>query len=389
MSGRDHGAGHVDRVRPGTHRAGRPDPLGRHRDGVVLARLHGRRRPLRPARGGRDPGSLVNRLIAALVAAATVAGAVAGPAASAGDRPKGDTRVFAKVPAPGYPALSLVTPDDRVYVGTFTGVSGGTTGRSKVFAYSARGRLLRTYPVRGQTAGASHAVQVAARDRAGRLYLLDQNPARVVVLNPRTGAQHTWATFRDLPQCQAAARLAGCSNTIGDNPPEPDYAAWLPDGSMAVTDYAQQLIWRVPRRGGKARVWMNALRLDGEQFGPAGLVMLPSHRSLLLTVSAGGLLTSGVEDNTAAGKLYRVDIDGSGHAQRLTQLWASRPGEAPDGFAVSRAGHVYVALSGPTANAVAELRADRLGHWSEVWRTPATPVDAALASTAWDTPTSV
>jgi DNA-binding beta-propeller fold protein YncE len=331
----------------------------------------------------------VNRLLAVLVAGAAVAGAVAGPAASAGDRPKGDTRVFAKVAAPGYPALSLVTPDDRVYVGTFTGVGGDTSGPSKVFAYSAGGRLRRTYAVRGQTPDAAHAVQVAARDRAGRLYLLDQNPARVVVLDPRTGAQHTWATFLDLPQCQAGSRPAGCSNTALDNPPEPDYAAWLPDGSLAVTDYAQQLIWRVPRGGGKARVWMNDLRLDGEQFGPAGLVMMRSRRSLLLTVSAGGVLTSGVTDNAATGKLYRIDIDGAGHAQRLTQLWASRPGEAPDGFAVSRAGHVYVALSGPTANAVAELAPDATGGWREVWRTPTTAVDGLTAPVMWDTPTSV
>jgi sugar lactone lactonase YvrE len=331
----------------------------------------------------------VRRAARGAVAGALIVAAAAGTAASAADRPRGDTRVFARVPAPGYPSLSHVAPDGRVYVGTFTGVTGDTTGPSKVFAYSDRGRLLRTYTVRGQKAGAAHGVQVAAHDRRGRLYLLDQSPARVVVLNPRTGAQHTWATFRDLPQCQAVTRPAACSNTVADNPPEPDYAAWLPDGSMVVTDYAQQLIWRVPPRGGRARVWMNDLRLDGEQFGPAGIVMLPSHRSLLLTVSAGGVLTSGVADNAATGKLYRIRIDAAGHAQRLTQLWASRPGEAPDGFAVSRAGHVYVALSGPAGNAVAELRADAQGHWSEAWRTPATPVDALTAPVPWDTPTSV
>ena len=37
--------------------------------------------------------------------------------------------------------------------------------------------------------GASHGVQVAAIDRHGVLYLLDQNPSRVLKLNPRTGKQ--------------------------------------------------------------------------------------------------------------------------------------------------------------------------------------------------------
>jgi sugar lactone lactonase YvrE len=313
--------------------------------------------------------------MAAAIAAVTVAASLS---MAATGRPKGDVRVFADVPAPGYPALSMVMPDRTVYVGTFTGASGDTTGPSKVFAFSPTGRLQRTYKIRGQKPGATHAVQVAERDRRGRLYLLDQNPARVVVLNPRTGHQHTWATFADVPACQDATRPARCSNTSGDNPPEPDYAAWLPDRSMVVTDYAQQLIWRVPPRGGKARIWMNDLRLDGEQFGPAGIVMRPHHHSLLLTVSAGGMQTSGAD--VSAGKLYRIKVDQAGHPTRISQLWASRPAEAPDGFALSRSGHVYVALSGPSGNAVAELARDSLGRWREVWRTNPDP--------QWDTPTS-
>lgn len=326
------------------------------------------------------------RLLAVAVAVATVAGvpSYAGPA-----RPRGDVRVFARIGAPGYPALSLVTPDRRVYVSTFEGVDASQTAPSKVFAYSPAGRLLRTYVVRGETPGASHAVQVADYDRRGRLYLLDLSPARVVVLDPRTGAQHTWATFADVPTCTAANTDGQCSNTVTDNPPEPDYAAWLPDGSMAVTDYAQQLVWRVPRGGGRARVWMNDLPLDGEQFGPAGLVMLPDHHTLLMSVAAGGVLTSGTTDNLSTGKLYVIGVDAAGHAQRLTQLWSSAPGQAPDGFAVSRAGHVYLALAGPTGNDVVELAADGLGQWRQVWQAPADPVSGVASPVPWDTPTSV
>jgi sugar lactone lactonase YvrE len=327
------------------------------------------------------------RLLVAAAAAGTVAIAGAGATAASTDRARGDARVFAKIHAPGYPALSLVTPARKVYVSTFTGVAGGTGGRSKVFAYSDTGRLLRTYEVRGQTAGTDHAVQVAQQDSRGRLYLLDQKPARVVVLNPRTGRQHTLGTFADIPTCQTAGRSVNCSNSTSDNPPEPDYAAWLPDGSLVVTDYAQQILWRVPPRGGKAKVWMNDLRLDGEQFGPAGIVTMPGQRSLLLTVSAGGVTTGGTTDNSATGKLYRIRIDAAGHPLRLTQLWASRPAEAPDGFALSRRGHVYVALSGPSGNAVAEVVPDATGHWREVWRTSASPV--GRRQIPWDTPTSV
>ena len=302
-------------------------------------------------------------------------------AAGDGGRAKGDVRVFAKVPSPGYPALSLVTPRGKVYVSTFTGVNGDTTGPSRVFKYSDTGKLLRTYRIKGQTAGAAHAVQVAERDRRGRLYLLDQNPARVLRLNPRTGRQHTYATFRDVPTCTAASKPDACSNSSSDNPPEPDYAAWLRDGSLVVTDYTQQLIWRVPPGGGKAHVWMNDPALNGEQFGPAGIVMRPNHRSLLMTLSATAP-SGGADPATTRGKLFRIRVDAGGHAVRLRQLWSSDPADAPDGFALSRKGHVYVALSG--GNAVAEVAKSSIGNWREVWRTsPDTGTDVA-----WDTPTS-
>jgi hypothetical protein len=158
------------------------------------------------------------------VAAASLASAQATP------RKPYDVRVLAHVPAPGYPALSAVTPDRMIWVGTFMDAMGQNTAPSKVFGYSPSGRLVKTFTVKGQTPGAVHGVQVAEYDARGRLYLLDQHPARVVVLDPKTGRQSTYATFADIPSCSDAARPGDCSNTVSDNEPEPDYASWLPEG---------------------------------------------------------------------------------------------------------------------------------------------------------------
>lgn len=329
---------------------------------------------------------------AAALLAAGLSDAQPAMAVRGSDNSTGTARVFAHVPPPGYPALTLVTPDQKtVYVSTFTGVNGGTPGPSKVFAYSARGKLRHTYVLRGQTRGASnHAVQVAARDRQGRLYLLDQTPPRIVRLDPRTGRQRTWATFADVPTCAAANRPANCSNSAVDNPPEPDYAAWLPDGSMLVTDYAQQLIWHVGRRGGKAHVWLNDARLDGEMFGPAGILLAPNHRAVYLTVSAGPISTSGgSQDNASSGNLYRIRIDSAGHPVKLSEVWSSGAAEAPDGFALSRSGHIFVALSGPSGNAVAELAQQGGGSFHVVRRIPSSTAAGESSSPPWDTPTSV
>lgn len=299
-------------------------------------------------------------------------------------------RVFTRVAKPGEPSYSLVI-GHTVYVGTFEDVAGDDSSPSKVFAYSSSGKRIRTYLVRGQTPGAAHGVQVAARDHKGRLYLLDQSPARVIVMNRHSGHQRTWATFADVKPC-SAGQSANCSNTAADNPPEPDYAAWLPDGSLLVSDYAQQLIWRIPPHGRgvrKATVWLNDKRLDGEEFGPAGLVMMPSHHSLLLTVATGGVTTVDPAENSTKGRLYRIDLTAHHHVERLVRLWSSEPGEAPDGFAVSRHHtHVYIAMAGPAANHLVELARSHSGVWKRVLTVPSSGHGASTAST-WDTPTSV
>jgi sugar lactone lactonase YvrE len=175
-----------------------------------------------------------------------------------------------------------------------------------------------------------------------------------------------------------------------DNAPEPDYAAWLPDGSMLVTDYAQQLIWRVPPHGGKAMVWLNDKRFDGELFGPAGIVLMPSHHSVLVTVATGGLTSLNVIDNSARGRLYRIGITKHHGPGAITTLWSSKAAQAPDGFAVSADHrHVFMAMAGPAADCVVEV-AKQGGAWHQVWQIP-TCVDGLGDDSPlpWDTATSV
>ena len=276
-------------------------------------------------------------------------------AAPAGARNRFDTRLFAKIGLPGNPALSLVAPDRTVYVGTFTNSQGSDTGPSKVFAFSPAGKLLRTYTIQGQTPGSAHGVQVAAIDAAGALYLLDQNPARVLKLDPRTGAQSTYGTFHDVQPCVPGNAPQDCSATTTDNPPEPDYAAWAPDGNLYVTDYTQGLVWRVPAGGGPAHVWFTDPALDGALFGPAGIVLMPDRHHLMLDTSAGGTTTAAAGNNPVTGELYSLPINDDGRPGNLTKLWESGPKEAPDGFALASSGNVYMALVGPDVNQLVEL----------------------------------
>jgi hypothetical protein len=285
-----------------------------------------------------------------LLAAALIVLAAA-PAASARDRY--DVQTLAKVPPPGQPALALVAPDRTIYEGTFTNAAGNANGPSKVFAYSPTGQLLRTYTISGQDPNADNGVQVAAYDASGDLYLLDQHPARVLKLDPRTGAQTTFATFKDVPPCNPVGNE--CSATLSDNPPEPDYAAWGTDGSLYVTDYTQGLIWKVRPTGGQAHVWFTDPRLDGAQFGPAGIQLMPDHSTLLFSTSAG---PANDPNSATTGELYKLPIRPNGNPGTLTKMWESGPAEAPDGIALAKSGNVYVCLVGPNVNAIAVVGPD-------------------------------
>ena len=137
-------------------RAVPPRALGRHRDLDVLGRLHGRRRPRRGARRRRGPGPAVSvrarptrcargRRWPALRCSPCSCRRRGGR----GGRERWDTRVFAHVPSPGYPAFVYVHPNGRVYAGTYTNPRGDSSP-SRVFEWTRGGTLQRSWTVPGQ-----------------------------------------------------------------------------------------------------------------------------------------------------------------------------------------------------------------------------------------------
>lgn len=296
-------------------------------------------------------------------------------------RAKWDTRVLAHVPPPGYPALSLIAPDRTIYVGTFTNASGSPSGPAHLYAYSPEGLMLRDWTIQGERPDGDNGIQAAAQDMRGDLYLLDQQPPRVIRFDPHTGRQSTYATFRDVPPCGRASS-GDCSDTVMDNPPEPDYAAWGTDGSLYVTDYQQGLVWRVPPGGGQAHVWFTDPELDGTFFGPAQIVMLPDHHGFMLDTSAGGLTSVG---DPTSGKLYELPIAPDGRPGRLRQIWESGPAQGPDGFALAKSGNVYMALVGPGTNELVEISPSG----REIGHAPASPLANEQMAVPFDEPSSV
>jgi len=257
--------------------------------------------------------------------------------------------VLALVGPPGFPARAYVAPNGRIYEGTYENPAGGTKP-SRVREYTGKGALLHAWTVRHQNRTGGQGVQVATSDARGRLVLLDRDPARALLLNTRTGHFRHYAQFPDLPPCPPGQVGHDCSPTIGDEPAVPNYSAWGPGGALYVTDFLQGVIWRVPPGGGKPHVWLADRRLDGNQFGTTGIVLEPDSRTLLVTQQSSAGLADG---NPTTGKLYSVRIRPHHQPGELHRIWESQPVDGPDGFAVARSGHIYIALAG--SNQIAEI----------------------------------
>ena len=287
------------------------------------------------------------------------------PAASAGARGYLDVKLFAHVPAPGQPEGIAVGSDGTVYVGTSPKDALGIDGRppSKLFAFNPDGSLARDWTVQGQDRNFQlYGLYGVTLDGADRVYAVDNVPPRIIRIDPRTGAQTTYAEFRDVPPC-GAGRTTDCSQTAADMKPFPNFAVFAADGTMYVSDNAQALIWRIPPGGGRPEVWFTDPGLE-TIFGPNGMELEAGGRTLMFA-----LTTQNRPGQTPARPvgLYRLPIEQDGSAGQLSLFWGGGSNDAPDGFALAASGNVYVADSNPLASGLVVVSP----QGREIARTPA------------------
>jgi sugar lactone lactonase YvrE len=286
---------------------------------------------------------------------ATLIAAVLAPAVQAADRAKGDAKLFAPVPAPGSPAPVVIAPDGTIYTATLNAESGDTAAPSKVFAFTPDGKLKREYEVKGQELAQQHGITGMAMDAGGYLYLGSLAPASVLRLDPRTGEQTTYATFRDVPVCSATV-TTDCQKSQSDMKPWPDYIVLAPDGSLYETDSLQALIWKVPPGGGKAEIWITDDRLQSligsPGFGPSGMKLAPDDKTLYFTTVQGPL----GDGDPSAGRIWTLPIQPDGKPGALKQFYVAGSADGPGGIGFANSGDLYVAMSG--SNAIAQIGPD-------------------------------
>lgn len=344
-------------------------------------------RPSRPSSPARRRLAVTVASLAAILA--TAAGSAALPGIGGGyataqeQRPRFDTDLLARIPTPGFPALAYVHPNGRIYAGTYVNPDAAGVP-SRVFELTGDGRIQRSFTVPGQdTSAGEQGVQVATSDAAGHLVLLDQKPARAVKLDPDTGGVTPYSTFADLAPCPPGQAATTCSPTAADEPARPNFAAWGRDGSLYVTDFLQGVIWRVPPGGGAAKVWLSDRRLDGGMFGTTGIALAADGTTLLVAQGSSGGSAALTSPNATTGKLYTVPIGSDGAPGELRQIYESRPGDLPDGFAIAASGRIYVPLVG-LPQQIAVLAPDG----TEIERFPEEPGGANGSEVPFDSPSS-
>ena len=213
------------------------------------------------------------RLSVALAAAALGATlCTAAPArAQAPRRAVGDIRVFTTLPYPGTPG-GVVVDGHTVYVDTSAAnFDREFDGSDQIYPFNIDSRrqsgaplvVQRQYPV------APMGLAGLALDSAGRIYAADMN-GRVDRVDPRTGAQETYATIP--------------TGTDTATPDMPTFLVFDRAGNLYAGDAGgSPIIWRIPPGGGIAQAWLVDPRFAGTWAGTVlGLTVDPSGQYLYI-----------------------------------------------------------------------------------------------------------
>jgi len=161
--------------------------------------------------------------------------------------------LFASLPAGASgPEGIEVDSAGNVYVTTFGfTASGSVIGPGQLIVFDSSGALLRQLNVAGSS---PHLLGLAFHPNTGDLLLIDFGSAKVLRVDPFTGASEVFMT---LPTSFQAG--AGLNDLTFDSA-----------GNVYVSDSFQGIIWRTGRTGGTATAWVTSALLTTSGVPPFG-----------------------------------------------------------------------------------------------------------------------
>jgi sugar lactone lactonase YvrE len=175
---------------------------------------------------------------------------------------------FATLPAgAAHPEGITVDQGGDVYVTTFA-VGGTPSGTGQLFVFDSSGRLLRQVDVANSS---TLLLDLAFHPSTGDLLVIDFGAAKVLKVNPVTGAS---TVFTTIPQIDKKGPTPG-----------PNVLTFDGAGNVYISDSFQGVIWRTGPSGGAATAWVTSplLRTTGvPPFGANGLAFNNSGTALFV-----------------------------------------------------------------------------------------------------------
>lgn len=267
--------------------------------------------------------------LAALVGAAVLEAFFAVPPAAAWDRGSVETLAVLPDGATGPEGITL-GPDGNLYVSTFGfSATGADPGSGKIYVLRENdGKLVRTLTVTGST---SHLLGLAFHPTTGALLVIDSGGAKVLNVNPQTGAS---SLFTSVPGSVLNALTFDSA------------------GNVYISDSGGGKIWKTGPAGGAASVWASSSDLlpnGTPPFGANGLQFNKNQSAMFVA-------------NTATDQIIRIPASGSPLAAGTPVVYVNSVNGA-DGLILDGSDNIWVAANqsdeivvlDPSGKAIAKL----------------------------------
>jgi len=237
---------------------------------------------------------------------------LATPFATAWERGKVET--FATLP-PGeaHPEGITLDREGNVYVVTVA-MNKPRTSEGTLLVFDPQGKHLRSVSIKGSS---RLLLEVAFHPQTGKLLVVDYLAAKVLSVDPRTGASSVFMTV--------TGKHAGLDGMTFDGA-----------GNVYVTDAHQGIIWKTGPDGGAASAWVSSPLLKPTRIPP--------------TIGANGVAfnnkrTAMFVANTANDTIVKIPVSGPALEPGTPEVFVNRVGGGPDGLIIDEHDNLWVACN--------------------------------------------
>jgi len=227
---------------------------------------------------------------------------------------RGKVERFAALPAgEAYPEGICVDREGNVYVATVAANKPeGSPGTLIVF--DAKGKHLRTVRIEGSS---RLLLDIRFHPQTGKLLVVDYGAAKLLTVDPRTGASSVFMT-------------------VTGKDPGLDAFCFDAAGNVYTTDAHQGIVWKVGKDGGKGTVWVESPLLKPTRPPPA--------------IGANGLWFNNKQTalfvaNTAQDTLVKIPTSGEPLKPGKPEVFVNRVGGGPDGILIDEHDNIWVACN--------------------------------------------